>query len=399
MKNILMVTPLYPLPTKENNCTYVCHFFTREWVKMGYNVMVIHAQPVHCRAWHLLVKLFCPVLMNIMGGGNYYARRIKDTEHYVMDEVPVYRVPIYNSIPHGRYPEKSMDAFIGKVQGILEANGFVPDCIVGHGLVIEVIPLLNKSYNAKTVMVLHGIPKKLDERYDDYASLIDSYSAFGFRSAAIRQKFESKYKTVRNPFLCLSGVPESQITESNRHIFHGPLTRFLYVGDLIERKYPLSLLEAVPAASDGDFSIRYIGSGPERKKLLEYVSANNLAGKVEFLGQVPRGKVPEYMDGAECLIMISRREAYGLVYLEAMARGCIVIASRNEGFDGIIVDGKNGFLCAAGDSAELASTIKRINALSDEEKMTVSANALQTAKSMSDYEMARDYIEKLELIP
>ena len=61
-----MVTPLYPLPTKENNCTYVCHYFTREWVKMGYNVVVIHSQPVHCWAWHLLVSMFGKTLSNGM---------------------------------------------------------------------------------------------------------------------------------------------------------------------------------------------------------------------------------------------------------------------------------------------------------------------------------------------
>ena len=41
--------------------------------------------------------------------------------------------------------------------------------------------------------------------------------------------------------------------------------------------------------------------------------------------------------------MISKNEAFGLVYLEAMLAGCIV-ASRN-GIDGIIIDGYNGFLC------------------------------------------------------
>ena len=37
--------------------------------------------------------------------------------------------------------------------------------------------------------------------------------------------------------------------------------------------------------------------------------------------------------------MISSSETFGLVYLEAMAAGCITIASRDEGFDGIIKDG------------------------------------------------------------
>ena len=42
-------------------------------------------------------------------------------------------------------------------------------------------------------------------------------------------------------------------------------------------------------------------------------------------------------------IMISKNETFGLVYLEAMARGCITIGSRNQGIDGVINHGVNGF--------------------------------------------------------
>ena len=55
--------------------------------------------------------------------------------------------------------------------------------------------------------------------------------------------------------------------------------------------------------------------------------------------------------------MISKEETFGLVYLEAMSMGCITIASKNEGMEGIIIDGENGFLCTAGDDDELASII------------------------------------------
>ena len=58
--------------------------------------------------------------------------------------------------------------------------------------------------------------------------------------------------------------------------------------------------------------------------------------------------------------MISSNEVFKLVYLEAMAQGCIVIASKGGGFDGINVDGQNGFLCEPGDSEQLES-IYRIN--------------------------------------
>ena len=82
-------------------------------------------------------------------------------------------------------------------------------------------------------------------------------------------------------------------------------------------------------------------------------------------------------------------------YLEAMAVGCIPVASRGEGFDGIIIDGENGFLCAAGDSQELASIIKKIRNLSDEEKLRIINKAIETAVNMTDSAVARHYLEEI----
>ena len=93
------------------------------------------------------------------------------------------------------------------------------------------------------------------------------------------------------------------------------------------------------------------------------------------------------------MVMISRGEAYGLVYLEAMARGCITIASRHEGFDGVIVDGENGFLCEAGNAEELAIIIMRINAMTADERQAISDRAIETAKRLTDEKAARLYID------
>ena len=40
--------------------------------------------------------------------------------------------------------------------------------------------------------------------------------------------------------------------------------------------------------------------------------------------------------------MISSPETFGLAYLEAMARGNIVIGTKGWGIDGIVIDGENG---------------------------------------------------------
>lgn len=38
VQNILLISTIYPLP-EGNHGTAVCHFFAREWVKMGYGVL------------------------------------------------------------------------------------------------------------------------------------------------------------------------------------------------------------------------------------------------------------------------------------------------------------------------------------------------------------------------
>ncbi len=395
MKNILLISELYPLPSKENKSTSVCHFYTKEWVQMGYNVVVIHFQPVHCWLWHLAVRFFGDYMKNRLGG-IYYARKINDTEHYVMDGVQVYRIPIYNSIPYGRYKKHALSQFIEKVYRVFDSAHFIPDVITGHMMPIEVIPAINERYRAKTCMVAHGVSRKIKQRYTNYQELIDSYDLWGFRAKPIKENFFAVYGEPNNWFYCLSGIPQDFIAEINPHYYNKALTSFVYVGDLIERKHPDALLKAIPQACDNHFSITYIGEGPERTKLDAIIKSDRLEGKVAFTGKIKRTDIHSYFDKSDCMIMISHGEAYGLVYLEAMARGCITIASRNEGFDGIIIDGENGFLCKAGDSKELASIIKRINNMSAVEKQRISDKALQTAKKLTDELAAKAYATELE---
>ena len=70
----------------------------------------------------------------------------------------------------------------------------------------------------------------------------------------------------------------------------------------------------------------------------------------------------------------------------------------NEGFDGIIIDGQNGFLCEAGNSEELALILNRIRNLSPESLKQISYNAQITAREYSDSKVASKYINQLKLL-
>jgi glycosyltransferase involved in cell wall biosynthesis len=90
--------------------------------------------------------------------------------------------------------------------------------------------------------------------------------------------------------------------------------------------------------------------------------------------------------------MISKKEAFGLVYIEAMTKGLIVIASRNEGMDGIIVNGVNGFLCKSGDYLELSKILNEINKMSNEELNIISKKAQKTSQNFTETKVSSEYL-------
>jgi glycosyltransferase involved in cell wall biosynthesis len=93
--------------------------------------------------------------------------------------------------------------------------------------------------------------------------------------------------------------------------------------------------------------------------------------------------------------MVSEPEAFGLVYLEAMAKGCITIGTKGQGIDGVIIDGFNGFLCASRNVEELSSIFDKIRKMSSGQLQFISKNALETAKNMTDEKVAIKYLNTI----
>ena len=397
--NILLISTIYPMPGPVNHGTRVCHFFAQEWIKMGHNVRVVHYQAVYPRPFYWAAKLMRNFLAAKTGAVIYTERESK-VLHYEMDGVPVTRIPLYKPIPHGKFAAK---AVMKSIEEILKQNkeaNFKPDVIVGHFVnpQYEVLSLLKEYYQTvKTALVYH-LPAEIQMAKDVYGKryedMLKSVDVLGFRNEPLMRDFKKVHDEGKPSFICYSGIPEHYITESNKHNFEGKLKEFIYVGEMIERKFPAQILDALNMAyPEKDFHINYVGSGQQISVIEDRMRTYSFARQVTVLGRIPRDEIKVKYDSAQCMIMISKGEAYGLVYLEAMARGCITIASRDEGMDGVIMDGVNGFLCKAGDYDELASIIKRINALSCEERMAISNRAIETAKWLTDANAAKIYIE------
>ena len=78
---------------------------------------------------------------------------------------------------------------------------------------------------------------------------------------------------------------------------------------------------------------------------------------INVVGYVPQKEISKYMANACCFCMVSRREAFGISYIEAMHAGLPVIASDLGAAPDFVIDDQTGFLVDPDDSDGLAERI------------------------------------------
>ena len=392
-KNILLLTSLYPCDDiKITNNTSVCHYFSIEWLRMGYNVRVIFNYNVYPRVFYPFMRVFRKQMSNVFGVSiqDVY---LGNHKRYEKDGITVDRLPIYKSRPGGGFSDRVIERQEKAIVNILEEDGFKPDFVLGHFTHpnLELVVKLKKHYKVKGTIALHGAEAGYSE---SDAALFSKVDMVGYRSYPTKWAFEKLYGE-RPFFMCPSGVPEKYITRPRD--FREPVSKFIYVGTFMRRKYASCLVPAIAKTYGKEpFSINFVGDGEDKGQIIHKAKEIGCTERIHFTGRISREEIWQHLDTAEVFIMISKIETFGLVYLEAMARGCIVVASKNEGMDGIIEDGKNGFLCEAGNETELQSIIKRIKEMPIEQLNTISIESIKTAKKYTDHNVAEDYIKAID---
>ena len=392
-KKILVLSGIYPADDIPKAFTPVAHYFTREWVKSGHHVFVVHYKTIFPGVIYSILKLFQKRVASKVGYA--VATSAVADRDYSLDGVNVRRICLKKTKPHGRYPAKEIEKAFLKTLDFCQEFGFVPDAIISHwsNPQLELMCKLKEKFNVPTCYVAHDAGHFL-EYGKDAKRVWDAVDIIGYRSAAIKRRFETSPEYIKPSFMCYSGIPASY-NDNTVVRMYDTVRKVAYVGTLIERKYPAQIIPALVNAKGDDFEISYAGEGQESNTIKEISQRLNVEKCVKLLGRIDRDDVIRLMDESDLFIMISKNETYGLVYLEAMARGCITIASKNEGFDGIIEDGVNGFLCDAGNIDELSSIIEKISSLNKDERKRISSNAMETAKTLTDENVATYYLNQV----
>jgi glycosyltransferase involved in cell wall biosynthesis len=105
------------------------------------------------------------------------------------------------------------------------------------------------------------------------------------------------------------------------------------------------------------------GDGPDRHQVLRAIAENELDDVVFAPGFVDAAVLEEAIASALCLVLPSRREGYGLVVIEAAARGVPVVVVRGPDNAAVelVEEGTNGAIAESDSPRDLAAAIVRIH--------------------------------------
>ncbi len=132
-----------------------------------------------------------------------------------------------------------------------------------------------------------------------------------------------------------------------------------YVAGIHPRKRPLDLVASaarlLPLAPNLTFLM--VGEGISRAEVERTCEELGIRDRFRFPGWVEYGRVPEYMNLMDIMVLPSDGEGLARVYLEAQALGKVLIASDIPPAREVVIAGETGLLFGLGDVQQLTDRI------------------------------------------
>jgi glycosyltransferase involved in cell wall biosynthesis len=129
----------------------------------------------------------------------------------------------------------------------------------------------------------------------------------------------------------------------------GAPLRFVFAGNAAHTKGYDVLLEAAARLAGAGVRFRLVVIGDVR---------GEAPSGVELRGKLPQGVVAEEFARADCLVLPSRCDGFGLVVAEALGSGLPAIVSEHVGARDLVRESGAGWIVAADDAAALAARMR-----------------------------------------
>lgn len=336
-------------------------------------------------------------------------------------EVPVLRLPEkLSSLPGAIHLNTVFfgimtDKHIRRLRKTQEYDG----CIV-HGLRYAglSIPFWHKQIGGRIAIVMHGVDPFMVEPGNQrrVRSLCDAVNAISDTIVLVGHSLQEhaaslgfspeKLQVVHNgtdlPLANAISVKQQPLSTVRRIVSVSNLVPLKGVDDNLH-----ALAIIANSRPDLKWEYRIIGAGPYRGVLEKLTRELGIAHRVVFMGRVAYTTTMQEMADGDVFSLPSWGEAFGIVYLEAMARGRPVIGCWRNGAQDIVTHGVDGLLVEPQDIASLSSALIQLlsnpeecsrmgrNARTTSERFTWNANAQQISQVLGldmAQELEKNYV-------
>lgn len=231
--------------------------------------------------------------------------------------------------------------------------------IDAHTFKVEgyVASVLHKKTNIPAVVTCHGTSFKKTADCNNSKYIISKIMNNLNYAICVSESIEKKFKElgIFNTKVIYNGINFYPFKNEKKDI------DLITVGNFIKQKNIDIVIKSVKIILNmiNNFKAIIVGQGVENQNLRDLIKELNLEDNVTIVGQISNEKVQELMQRSKVFILPSKNEGFGIVYVEAMHNKCITIGSKNEGIDGFIKNGINGFLISPEEN-KIANLIKDI---------------------------------------
>lgn len=247
--------------------------------------------------------------------------------------------------------------------------------VIGH-INLAPLALLIKTFfpSKKVILILHGV------------EVMEPLG--GMKRKALQQadRLLAVSRFTKDNLVRIQGVPEQKI-----RIFNNTIDPYFQLPRQFER--PAALLEryairpsqkilfaltrlkweegykgydqvirAIPALLAAGLDVRYLIAGkadePSRQQVLALEKELGIEGRVSLLGFIPDEEVTAHYQMSDLFVMPSKKEGFGIVFIESMACGLPVVAGNKDGSTEALRDGELGTLVDPDDPQAIATALQ-----------------------------------------
>ena len=351
---ILFLTDLYPIREDEKNTPKTLYNFVNSWKKAGHNIDVIRPN----------------FLLNSFLRHKPFYKTGQYENAYNANYLTPFLGDIKNKLP--KQFRENYDVIVAHMpSGIIASNHF-------EGKVICAVHCSDIDVLTKPIYSIY-FKHQMEQAYNRAVGI-------ACRSIVLRKKFLELYSQYEDKtFVAPSGIEDKPIKRQipsmrNRQV------NIVTCAQLIKRKNIDKLIKAVK--DNEKIKLTVIGEGKELEPLVK------LSSNVKFTGYLPKDIVLDEMKNSDIFILPSEHETFGMVYLEAMAMGCITVCTQNDGVDGIIQDELNGFLTEP-NVESIKATIEKIMNLDEYLIYNILQNCYNTVTDYNSTTCADNYLQNI----